>query len=74
MIPGPWSVQLVLSGQENMEIDGVQYSLWPGDIIIWDSTREMKFEVTERLHKISLIATLKRVKEWVPVPDPKSVK
>ena len=60
-------VQLVLAGKEFMEIDGEQYDLVPGDIIIWDSTRHMEFAVTERLHKISLMLPLRRLRDWAPV-------
>ena len=65
--PDTLGVQLVLAGKEFMEIDGEQYSLEPGDIIIWDSTRRMEFAVTERLHKISLMLPLRRLNDWVPV-------
>ena len=65
--PDVLGVQLVLAGKEFMEIDGEQYSLVPGDIIIWDSTRRMEFAVTERLHKISLMLPLRRLRDWAPV-------
>ncbi|MFQ6004870.1 MAG: helix-turn-helix domain-containing protein [Woeseia sp.] len=68
--PDVMGVQLVLAGKEHMEIDGEQYSLVPGDIIIWDSTRRMEFEVTEQLHKISLMLPLRRLKDWFPVSRP----
>ncbi|MCZ6770471.1 MAG: hypothetical protein O7G83_00620, partial [Proteobacteria bacterium] len=65
--PEVLGVQLVLAGKEFMEIDGEQYDLVPGDIIIWDSTRHMEFAVTERLHKISLMLPLRRLRDWAPV-------
>lgn len=60
------AVQLVLSGREHFAIDSKQAILNPGDILIWNTTRPMSFEVVERLHKISVMMPLTRLKSWLP--------
>ncbi len=60
------AIQLVLAGREHMRFDGEAFALEAGDIFVWDSTRPMTFNVTERLHKISLLMPLERLKNWLP--------
>jgi AraC-like DNA-binding protein len=60
------AIQLVLAGREHMRFDGDAFALQAGDIFVWDSTRPMTFKVTERLHKISLLMPLERLKSWMP--------
>jgi AraC-like DNA-binding protein len=61
-----FAIQLVLSGKEHMCFDDQAYVLKEGDIFVWDSTRPMTFDVKERLHKISLVLPLDRLKDWMP--------
>jgi AraC-like DNA-binding protein len=60
------AVQLVLSGREHFTIGSTQIVLNPGDVLIWNTTRPMSFEVVERLHKISVLMPLTRLKSWLP--------
>lgn len=60
------AVQLVLSGRERMTIGEDDVLLGQGDILIWDTTREMRFEVLEPLHKLSVMMPLARLKCWMP--------
>ncbi len=60
------TIQLVLSGVESFRIDDQRIILGPGDVLIWNSTRPMGFEVTERLHKISVTMPLARLRSWLP--------
>lgn len=59
------AIQLVLSGREQMRFGGERYSLSAGDIFVWDSTQPMSFNVVERLHKVSLLMPLERLKHWL---------
>lgn len=60
------AIQLVLDGREHMTFEGQRFELNPGDIFIWDNTKGMRFDVQERLHKISAILPLKRLRDWLP--------
>lgn len=60
------AMQLVLSGQERFTIDSNSYSLGPGDLLVWNTTRPMSFEVTETLQKISVLMPLSRLRSWLP--------
>lgn len=59
-------IQLVLEGSEDICFDGEQIHLSRGDILVWDSTRPMRFAVRERLHKISVVLPLARFRHWRP--------
>lgn len=59
-------LQLVVSGQEILTIGGSEVSLSAGDILIWDNTRPISFEVKEPLRKLSIILPLSRFKHWLP--------
>lgn len=60
------TLQLVLSGRENFSVQDSRYTLTAGDVLIWDTTRSMRFEITERLHKISVTMPLARFRAWLP--------
>lgn len=59
-------VQLVLDGYEEICFNGLDITLRKDDILIWDSTRPMRFAVRERLHKISVVLPLARFSHWRP--------
>ncbi|MGH8129806.1 MAG: helix-turn-helix domain-containing protein [Steroidobacteraceae bacterium] len=59
-------IQLVLDGREHICFDGEEIELGRGDILVWDSTRPMRFAVRERLHKISIVLPLARFHHWRP--------
>ncbi|MEM7280290.1 MAG: helix-turn-helix domain-containing protein [Pseudomonadota bacterium] len=60
------AIQLTLDGLEHIRFGDDQYVLEGGDIIVWDNTQRMTFEVQEKLHKISVILPLQRLKNWMP--------
>lgn len=60
------AIQLVVYGTEKILLGDEEYSLGAGDIIVWDNTQRMKFEVQEKLHKVSAILPLQRLKDWMP--------
>ena len=60
------AVQVVVSGREHFTIDNRTSVLGPGDVLIWNTTRPMNFEVVERLEKISVMMPLARLRGWVP--------
>lgn len=60
------TIQLVLSGKEAFAVDGDWITLGAGDVLIWNSIRPMKFEVQERLRKISVTMPLARLRSWLP--------
>lgn len=60
------AIQLTLDGLEYIRYGNNEYVLKAGDIIVWDNTQRMTFEVEEKLHKISIILPLRRLKNWMP--------
>lgn len=60
------AIQLTLGGLEYIRYGNNEYVLRPGDIIVWDNTQRMSFQVEEKLHKISIILPLRRLKNWMP--------
>lgn len=60
------TMQLVLSGRERFTIDAKCYDLGPGDLLLWNTTRPMSFQVTEKLQKISVLMPLARLRSWLP--------
>lgn len=60
------AIQLILSGKERFSIDESTYNLTPGDLLIWNTTRPMKFQVTEKLQKVSVLVPLARLRSWMP--------
>jgi AraC family transcriptional activator of tynA and feaB len=61
-----FGIQLVLSGREEISIGDERVLLEPGDILLWDNTRPMSLCVRERLHKISVMTPLSRLRQWLP--------
>lgn len=59
-------IQLVLGGREQFSIGEARIALGPGDVLVWTTTRPMSFEVTERLHKRSVVLPLARLRHWLP--------
>ena len=60
------TIQAVLQGRENINFNGEEITLKRGDLLIWDSTKPMSFQVQERLHKISVVLPLPRFQSWLP--------
>ncbi|WP_405237588.1 helix-turn-helix domain-containing protein [Lentisalinibacter orientalis] len=60
------AIQLTLAGEEHIHFSGNDYLLGAGDIMIWDSTRPMSFDVRKDLHKISVILPLSSLQRWLP--------
>ncbi len=60
------AIQLTLDGLEYIRYGNNEYVLKAGDIIVWDNTQRMSFQVEEKLHKISIILPLRRLKDWMP--------
>ena len=60
------AIQLTLDGLEHMRYGNENYVLEGGDIVVWDTTQQMTFQVERQLHKISIILPLQRLKDWMP--------
>jgi AraC-like DNA-binding protein len=60
------ALQLVLQGCEEVRFAGEEFVLKAGDILVWDSERPMDFKVVERLHKLSVVLPLARLRNWLP--------
>ena len=60
------TIQAVLGGREYINFNGEDILLKAGDLLIWDSTRPMTFQVQDRLHKISIMMPLPRFQSWLP--------
>ncbi|WOF44753.1 helix-turn-helix domain-containing protein [Sphingopyxis indica] len=61
-----FTIQLVLAGKEVFTIDNNQYLLSAGDIVVWNSMFPVRYEITERLQKISATMPLQRLRSWLP--------
>ena len=59
-------IQIVLSGKERFRAGDETVAVGAGDLLVWMSDREMEFEVTERLHKVTLMAPLQPLAERLP--------
>lgn len=64
--PDVLGVQVVMAGQELFSIGDERFVLNAGDVLVWDTTRVMSVEVTERLHKVSIMLPLSRLQSWLP--------
>lgn len=60
------AIQLTLDGLEHIHYRNCDYRLRAGDLIVWDNTQTMTFDVKQRLHKVSLLLPLRRLKDWLP--------
>lgn len=60
------TIQAVLAGREYINFNGEDILLKPGDLLVWDSTKPMTFQVQDRLHKISVMMPLPRFQSWLP--------
>jgi len=52
---------LVLSGRERVRQADVVATLGPGDMLLWDSSRPIRFEIVDTLHKVTLIVPRERL-------------
>ncbi len=59
-------VQLTFSGRENFRCGSQVKTYGAGDLFVWLSDKEMKFEVTENLHKSTLMIPCAQIKERLP--------
>ena len=48
------AIQLTLDGREHIRCGDNDYDLKAGDIIVWDNTQRMKFQVLEKLHNADI--------------------
>ncbi len=60
------TMQLVLSGSERLTINDRKIVLTTGDLLIWNTITPMRFEVMERLRKMSVTMPLSRLRNWLP--------
>ena len=61
---------LILSGQERVRQGDVVANLGPGDMLLWDGSRPIRFEVTTLLHKVTLLVPRDRLRRGVIAPEP----
>jgi len=59
-------LQIVLSGRERFRAGDETLAVQAGDALVWRSDREMEFEVTEELHKVTLMLPLEMMRERLP--------
>ncbi len=52
---------LILAGSERVRQEDTVATLGPGDLLLWDSTRPIRFEVTRSLEKITLLVPREKV-------------
>lgn len=56
----------VLEGKEVIKQGEHEILLSPGDTLLWDSTRPMRFSVLEKLHKLTIFIPQKQLLELLP--------
>jgi AraC-like DNA-binding protein len=59
-------IQITRAGAERFRTGDATLSIAPGDLIIWSSDRATEFEVTERLHKVTLMVPLRLLESRLP--------
>lgn len=62
---------LVLSGEERVRQGDVVASLSPGDMLLWDGSRPIRFEVMSPLHKVTLLVPRERLSRSVVAAEPR---
>lgn len=60
-------IQLTHQGREHVRLGDMDFVLGPGDIMIWDSTKDMHFSVKDPLYKVSVVLPLHRLQSWMPL-------
>ena len=64
---------LVLSGRERVRQGDVVENLGPGDMVLWDSTRPIDFEVMASLHKVTMLVPRERLSRAMTSAEPRGV-
>jgi AraC-like DNA-binding protein len=62
---------LVLSGRERVRQGDIVASLGPGDMLLWDGTRPVEFEVMTPLHKVTMLVPRARLGRAVVAAEPR---
>jgi AraC-like DNA-binding protein len=62
---------LVLSGEERVRQGDVEASLGAGDMLLWDGSRPVRFEVMSPLHKVTLLVPRERLVRGVVASEPR---
>ncbi|MCX7306222.1 MAG: helix-turn-helix domain-containing protein [Hyphomicrobiales bacterium] len=62
---------LVLSGRESVRQGGAATLLGPGDMMLWDGSQPIEFEVTAPLHKVTMLAPRERLGRNLASPAPR---
>ena len=62
---------LVLAGRERVRQDDVALDLRPGDLLLWDGARPIRFEIVDPLHKVTLLVPRERLERAVTGPEPR---
>ena len=62
---------LVLSGEEHVRQDDTAIRLGAGDMLLWDGTRPLRFEVMRPLHKVTLLVPRERLRRVVASSEPR---
>ena len=62
---------LVLAGRERVRQDDVALDLRPGDLLLWDGARPIRFEIVDPLHKVTLLIPRGRLERAVTGPEPR---
>lgn len=60
------TIPLILSGRANITMGNKLVQLRAGDVLIWNSLRPLRFEILERMHKITVTVPLSRLRSWLP--------
>lgn len=60
-------VQLTTEGRERFRIGDAGVEVGSGDVVVWTSDRQARFEVIERLRKLTLMIPWSLMREYLPV-------
>lgn len=65
-VDGAFGILHILEGKEVITQGQHEVLLNPGDTLVWDSTRPMRFSVLEKLHKLTIFVPQKQLFEHLP--------
>lgn len=62
---------LVLAGRERVRQDDVALDMRPGNLLLWDGARPIRFEIVDPLHKVTLLIPRARLSRAVTRAEPR---
>lgn len=61
-----FGIQIARAGRKQLELDGSAIDVGRGDMVLWTSDVAARFDVTERMHKVTLVLPWAELRERLP--------